>query len=80
MKFLQSNWIIGFVLAYTYFMMGRDDAQNSSRRNHGPLWALASILITVAVIEGFGGGWLIVVIAQVLLFAAITAWRVIFEK
>ncbi|HEU4603806.1 MAG TPA: hypothetical protein VFS24_17655 [Steroidobacteraceae bacterium] len=80
MIFLQSNWILGFVFAYTYFAMGRHEAQNSSRRNHGPFWALASTLITVAVILGLGGGWLSVVIAQILLFVAITGWRVVFEK
>ena len=80
MIFLQSNWIIGFVLAYVFFMMGRYDAQNSSRGNHGPLWALASILITVGVIQLFGGGWLFVLVAQVLLFVAITAFRALVEK
>jgi hypothetical protein len=68
------------VFAYTYFMMGRHDAQSSSRRNHGLFWALASIIVTVAVIEGFGGGWLSVVVSQILLFVAITGWRVAFEK
>lgn len=80
MIFLQPNWILGFVFAYTYFMIGRYEAQSSPRRNHGPFWALASILITVAVIEGFGGGWLSVIVSQVLLFVAITGWRVVFEK
>ena len=80
MVFLQSNWIIGFVCAYTWFMMGRHEAQTTSRRNSGPLWALASILITVVIIQGFAGGWALVVFSQILLFLAISVWRVAFEK
>lgn len=80
MKFLEASWILGLVSAYTYFMMGRYEAQNSSRANHGPVWALLSILLTVAVIEGLAGGWQAVLVAQVLFFAAITGWRFLFDK
>lgn len=80
MIFLQSNWIVGFVFAWFYFMGGRYDALHGNRRNHGPFWALASILVTVAVVQGLGGGWLLVVVGQLLLFAAITLWRLFAEK
>jgi hypothetical protein len=78
--FLQPNWIVGFVFAYFYFMGGRHDARQSNRRNNGPFWALASILVTVAVVQGLGGGWLLVVVGQTLLFVAITLWRLLVEK
>jgi hypothetical protein len=71
---------VGFVFAYFYFMGGRLDAKHGERRNHGPLWALASMLITAFAIEGLGGGWLLVIIGQIALFVGITLWRVIYEK
>lgn len=80
MIFLTPAWILGFVFAYIYFLMGRHEAQEGARPNHGPYWSLASFLITVAVIQAFGGGALVVVVCQVLLFTGITLWRVMSEK
>lgn len=80
MIFLTPAWILGFVFAYVYFLMGRQEAQDGTRPNHGPYWALASFLITVAVIQAFGGGALLVVVCQILLFAGITFWRVVSDK
>ena len=80
MIFLQANWIMGFVCAYFYFMGGRFDALHGNRRNHGPWWALASILVTVAAIQGLEAGWLLVLLSQFLLLVAVTIWRVVAEK
>ena len=80
MMFLHPNWIIGFVFAYCFWMGGGLEARQSGRRNPGPYWALASILVTAGVIQGLGGGVFFVILAQALLFIAIAAWRVTFEK
>jgi hypothetical protein len=77
--FLQANWIVGFVFAYVYFMGGKFEAKHG-RRNHGPYWALASIIVTAVVIQGLHGGAFLVIVGQVLLFIAITLWRMKFEK
>lgn len=78
--FLQANWIVGLVCAYIYFAGGRLDARHGNRRNDGPWWALASILVTVAVIQLMNAGWLLVLFSQILLLVGITIWRVVVEK
>lgn len=67
MIFLQANWIVGHVCAYVYFVGGQFDARHGNRRNHGPWWDLASILVTVAVIQLMNAGWLLVPFSQPLL-------------
>jgi len=78
--FLQANWIVGLVCAYICFVGGRFDARHGNRRNDGPWWALASILVTVAAIQLMGAGWVLVLFSQLGLLVAITMWRVIAEK
>jgi hypothetical protein len=78
--FLQANWIVGFVSAWFYFMGGRHEAIHGGRPNYGPVWALASILMTVAAIQGLNGGWLLVVLGQIVLFAGIAVWRALVEN
>jgi hypothetical protein len=80
MKFLEPNWIVGFVFAYCYFMGGRLETRQSARGNPGPFWALASILVTALAIQGLGGGVFFVILGQVLLFVAITLWRMKFDR
>lgn len=80
MTFLTPAWIVGFVFAWSYFVGGKFEVKQRGGRNPGPLWALASLLITVGVIQGLGGGVFFVILGQVALFIAITAWRVKFEK
>ena len=80
MYFLTPAWIVGFVFAYCYFMGGKLEARQRGVRNPGLFWALASILISAAVIEGMGGGVFLLIVGQVALFIGITAWRVKFEK
>jgi hypothetical protein len=80
MTFLTSTWIIGFVFAWCYFVGGKFEVKQRGGRNPGPFWALASLLVTVGVIQGLGGGVILVIFGQVVLFIAITAWRVKFDK
>jgi hypothetical protein len=80
MYFLTTTWIVAFVFAYCYFMGGRLEAKSGDRPNHGPYWALASILVSAGIIERLHGGVFLVIIGQVALFIAITLWRMKFEK
>jgi hypothetical protein len=78
--FFQSNWIIGLVCAYIYFVGGRFDAHHRKGENYGPWSALASVLVTVAVIQLMNAGWVMVLLFQLLLFVAIAIWRTFAEK
>jgi hypothetical protein len=79
-SFIQPNILIAAVFAYTWFVGGKMDAKDSGRPNHGPYWALASIIISALLIKFLGAGVLLVIGGQVLLFVGITLWRVTFEK
>jgi hypothetical protein len=80
MIFLQPSWIIGFVFAWCFFMGGQMEARHKGGRNPGPVWALISIAVTAVVTQLLGGGVFLVILGQVVAFAGITAWRVIFDK
>lgn len=80
MPLLTPPWILGFVFAWCFFASGKLEVKKRGGRNPGLLWALASIGVTAAVIQGLNGGAFLVVLAQVALFAAIAFWRVSFEK
>ena len=80
MPFLTANWILGFACAWIFLAMGRIEARNGNAHDRGPWWALASILVTVAAIQGFGAGWLLVVACQALLYVAIAVGRVLLEE
>ena len=81
MIFLQTNWIIAFVCAYTFLRAGRLEAGGSSlearsgSRDNGILWAGLSIATSALVIQVFGGGWFLVVLAQAGLFVGIGGYR-----
>lgn len=80
MNFITPAWIIGFAFAWCYFVGGKFEVKQRGGRNQGPFWALASLLVTVGVIQGLGRGVFFVILGQVALFIAITAWRVKFDK
>jgi len=80
MPFMTANWILGFACAWVFFAMGRLEARNGDAADHGIWWALASILVTVAAIRGFGAGWFLVLVCQVLLYVGIAVVRVLLEK
>lgn len=74
MIFLQANWIIAFVCAFTFFGMGRVEARDTAA-DHGVLWAGLSIAISVLLIQVWGAGWIAVLLGQVGLFLGITVFR-----
>ena len=80
MPFLTANWILGFACAWVFFAMGRLEARNGDAADRGIWWALASILVTVAAIRGFGAGWLLVLVCQGLLYVAIAVVRALLDR
>jgi biotin transporter BioY len=74
MIFLQANWIIAFVFAFTLYGAGKAEARDSGR-NNGFLWAGLSIAASALLIQLLGAGWFVVVLGQVALFAGIAIFR-----
>jgi hypothetical protein len=75
MIFLQTNWILAFVCAITYFNMGKFEARHGGRSDPAIWWALMSIVASALVIQLLSAGWMLVLLAQVGLFIGITIWR-----
>jgi hypothetical protein len=70
MIFLQPTWIIAFVCAFTYYGAGQIEARDGGR-DHGILWAGLSIAISALVIQMLHGGWVFVLLAQVVFLVGI---------
>ena len=79
MIFLQPNWILAFVCAFTYFAMGEFESRHAGRANHGMVWAGLSIALSALVIHVFQGGWGFVLLTQIGLYVGITLYRVLRE-
>jgi hypothetical protein len=75
MIFLQPNWIIAFVCAFVFYGAGKQNASIGGGRNQSLLWTGLSIGVSALVIQLFGAGWILVLIAQVGLFLAIGIFR-----
>lgn len=80
MIFLQTNWILAFVCAFTFFNAGRFEAQHGARSDPAMWWALMSIIASAIVIQLFGAGWILVLLTQVGLFIGITIYRVLRDR
>lgn len=80
MIFLQTNWIIAFVCAFIFFGAGKQDAGMPGGRNHSFLWAGLSIGVSALVIHLLGAGWILVLVAQCGLFAAIGVIRALRDR
>jgi hypothetical protein len=72
--FYQPNWIIAAICAITFFKAGRAEARDTARDN-GLIWAGLSIAVSALIIQGFGAGWLLVLLAQIGLFVGIAVFR-----
>jgi hypothetical protein len=71
MSILSTGWIIAFVCASVFFGAGKQNAGTPGGKNHSFLWMGLSIAVSAVVIQLFGAGWMLVVLAQFGLFAAI---------
>jgi hypothetical protein len=79
MIFLQPNWIIAFVCAFTYFGAGKAEARSGGRDN-GLLWAGLSIVVSALLIRLFGAGWFLVLLGQAGLFVGIGIFRAMRDR
>ena len=75
MTFLQANWIIAFVCAFVLYGAGKKDWTVQGSKSNSVLWAGLSIAVSALVIQVFGGGWVLVLLAQAALFAGIGFFR-----
>ena len=64
MIFLQPNWIIAFVCAFTFYGMGKAEARGGGA-NNGVVW---------------GAGWLLVLLGQIGLFIGIGIFRALRDR
>ncbi|MEO8747446.1 MAG: hypothetical protein ABI379_07300 [Rhodanobacter sp.] len=78
MDFLGSPFLLAAVCAYTYYLLGTHDGQHSGKAI-GLLWAVISLVASLFVLDVFNGGWAWLLLAQILLFFAIAAFRAIRE-
>lgn len=71
MSLLSTSWIIAFVCAFVFFGAGKQNAGIAGGKNQSFLWMGLSIAVSAVVIQLFSAGWVLVLLAQVGLFAAI---------
>jgi hypothetical protein len=71
--------IIALVFAIA-FKSGGDMEGRIGNSNHGLLWAALSIGVSALVVGGLGRGWVALILAQLALFVAIGAARVMLEE
>ena len=79
MIFLQANWIIAFVCAFTFYGSGKAEARGGNADN-GLLWAALSVAISALLIQAFGAGWLLVLSGQIGLFIGIGIFRALRDR
>lgn len=75
MIFLQPNWILAFVCAFIFFGAGKQNVGLDGGKNFSFLWAGLSIAVSALVIRFLDAGWILVLVAQAVLFFAIGAIR-----
>ena len=80
MIFLQTNWIIAFVCAFVFFGAGKQNAGIAGGKNYSFLWMGLSIAVSAVVIHLFSAGWVLVLVAQLGLFAAIGIFRTLRDR
>ena len=78
MGMLGSPVLLALVCAMTFLAAGAHEARQSGS-NPGPLWALASMLVSALMLWALGLGWGALLVAQVGLFFAIGLVRALRE-
>lgn len=71
---------IGFTILFAalYYSAGEIEAR-SGAPNHGVLWAALSIVVSLIVLAGIGGGIVALIVCQALLLIGIAVVRVILD-
>lgn len=76
---IQSPFLLAFVCAYTYYVLGAYEAQQGGNHN-GLLWTVLSLLVSLVVLGLFKSGWGVLLIAQAALFVGIAVFRAMRES
>jgi len=71
MIFLQPNWIIAFVCAFVFYGAGKQNKGIPGGKDQSLFWTALSIAVSALVIQLLGAGWILVLVAQFVLFVAI---------
>jgi hypothetical protein len=79
MIFLQPNWILAFVCAFTFFGAGKAEAKGGGP-DHGLLWSGLSVATSAALIKFFDAGWFLVLLGQAGLFIGIGIIRAMRDR
>ena len=79
MIFLQPNWILAFVCAFTFFGAGKAEAKGGGP-DHGLLWSALSVATSAVLIKFFDAGWILVLLGQVGMFIGIGIIRAMRDR
>ena len=79
MIFLQPNWILAFVFAFTLYGAGKAEAKGGGP-DHGLIWGALSVATSAAIIKFFDAGWFLVLLGQVGLFIGIGIFRAVRDR
>jgi hypothetical protein len=79
MIFLQTNWILAFVCAFTFFGAGKAEGKGGGS-GHGFLWAGLSVVTSAVLIQLLGAGWFLVLLGQAGLFVGIGIFRAMRDR
>ena len=79
MIFLQPNWILAFVCAFTFFGAGKAEAKGGGP-DHGLLWSALSVATSAVLIKFFDAGWFLVLLGQAGTFIGIGIFRAIRDR
>ena len=74
MDLLNSPALLAGVFAFFFWRAGDYEARQGGR-NFGVLWAVISVVVSVIVLVPLQGTWGVLLVAQVLLFFGIGAFR-----
>ena len=80
MIFLTPAWILAFVCAFVFFGAGKQNASIPGGKNRSYLWAFLSIAVSALVIRFLAAGWILVLVSQLALFAAIGLFGAIRDR
>ena len=71
MSVFSTSWIVAFLCAFVFFGAGKQNTGIPGGKNHSFLWMGLSIAVSAVVIQLFSAGWILILLAQFGLFAAI---------
>ena len=80
MFFYSYEWVLAFVMSYSFFVMGKYEAREGTAKDHAWLWAACSLLVSALCIRFISSHWQVIIFSQVLLYVLIAAVRVLLEQ